>query len=78
MARANDLFKVSEQRLCDIFGVHRSSMHYVRRDVGDEARLLSDMHCLAQQYPRYGHRRICALLRGAGWGRNRKGYYFIV
>lgn len=38
----------------------------------DEGRLVADMIELARQFGRYGHRRIAALLRDAGWQVNDK------
>jgi transposase InsO family protein len=38
----------------------------------DEPRLVAEMTALAQQYGRYGYRRIAALLRIAGWQVNHK------
>jgi transposase InsO family protein len=38
----------------------------------DEAALVAGMHGLVARHPRYGYRRIWALLRADGWGVNRK------
>jgi len=37
--------------------------------------LVHRMHALVRRHPRYGYRRICALLRGEGWRVNRKRVY---
>jgi transposase InsO family protein len=37
----------------------------------DEPRLVARMHELVREHPRYGHRRIHALLRREGWRVNR-------
>ena len=39
---------------------------------GDEEALTADIVALALQFGRYGHRRITALLRDAGWSVNVK------
>jgi len=41
----------------------------------DEAALVSAMHGLVRRHPRFGYRRICALLRADGWSVNRKRVY---
>jgi transposase InsO family protein len=41
----------------------------------DEKRLVQEMLALVGQHPRYGYRRIWALLRKAGWQVNRKRIY---
>lgn len=38
----------------------------------DEASLVAAMHGLVTKHPRYGYRRIWALLRADGWRVNRK------
>jgi putative transposase len=38
----------------------------------DEERLVEGMRTLAEKHPRYGYRRIWALLRREGWSINRK------
>ena len=72
MDKAKGLFKISEQRLYGIFGVHRSLVRYAKQTINDEVRLISNMHRLAQKYPRYGWCCICALLKGLGWRVNHK------
>jgi putative transposase len=63
---------VSERRACRVVGQHRSTQRYrgVRPDY--ELRLVKGMNELAERHPRYGCRRIWALLRGEGWEVNRK------
>ncbi len=72
IGKAKFFYNVSERRLCSLFKTHRSTVRYVKRDVDEESRLISDMHRLAQKYPRYGYRRICALLKNYGWCVNHK------
>ena len=62
----------SQRRACSIVGLARSSARYEGEVDGDERRLVSRLHELAQAHPRYGYRRIWALLRREGWRVNRK------
>jgi transposase InsO family protein len=64
--------KVSERRACRVVGLNRSTKRY-RAVPGDyELRLVKRMNGLADLHPRYGYRRIWALLRSEGWSVNRK------
>ena len=63
---------VSERRACAVLGQHRSTQRKAPRTPDDEARFTADIIELARRYGRYGHRRITALLRRAGWAVNRK------
>jgi putative transposase len=63
---------VSERRACRVVGQHRSTNRY-RAVPGDlELRLVGRMNELAAKHPRYGYRRVWALLRGEGFVVNRK------
>ena len=62
----------SERRVCKALSVPRSTVRYEAR-VGEFAkRLLSRMLELVRAHPRFGYRRIWALLRREGWGVNLK------
>ena len=63
---------VSERRACKALGQHRSTQRKVPRGRDDEERLTADIVALAREYGRYGYRKICALLRAAGWVVNAK------
>ena len=67
-----DTLKVSERRACRVLGQHRSTQRKPRRPRVDEAALTADIIRLAEQYGRYGYRRITALLRREGWVVNAK------
>jgi putative transposase len=62
----------SERRACRVLGQHRSTQRKVPRGRADEAALTADIVALASRYGRYGHRRIAAMLRDAGWVVNAK------
>jgi transposase InsO family protein len=67
-----DAFGVSERRACRVVGQPRATQH--RRPVrrGDEARLTDRILQLVGLHPRFGYRRIWALLVREGWRVNRK------
>ena len=65
-------FRVSERRACLAARQHRSAQRYRRRCVSDEALLRDRLRLLARRHPRYGYRRIHALLCREGWACNRK------
>lgn len=64
----------SERRACELVSLHRSTCQYasVRED---DAELVERIHTLACERPRYGYRRIHALLRREGRVVNRKLVY---
>jgi transposase InsO family protein len=64
--------KVSERRACRVVGQHRSTQRYERVAPAYELKLVARMNELAALHPRYGYRRIWALLRAEGWRVNRK------
>lgn len=63
---------VSERRACRVVGQHRSTHRYRAVQPELEQRLVKRMNELATRHPRYGYRRIWALLRGEGFEVNRK------
>ena len=66
------MFGVSERRACSTLGQHRSTQRKLPQGKSDEINLRADIIELAQQYGRYGYRRVAALLRAAGWHVNDK------
>lgn len=67
-------FEMSERRACRVLGVGRSSCRYrARRQVA--VGLLEDLRAHAVARPRFGYRRIHALLRRGGWRVNHKRVY---
>jgi transposase InsO family protein len=66
-------FGVSERRACRVLGQQRSTQRQPpTRTTEEEGRLVARMLELVRQHPRYGYRRIWALLRREGWRANRK------
>jgi putative transposase len=53
---------LSVQRACQLLAIHRSTFHYVAHPPDDTA-LVNQIQTLALQHPRYGYRRIHALLK---------------
>ena len=60
-------FEVSERRACKVVGQPRSSQRYAPNPRDDESSLVRCMLDLVHQFPRYGYRRIAALLRRESW-----------
>jgi transposase InsO family protein len=63
---------VPERTACRVLGQHRSTQRKARRTADDEVALTQAVVDLAQQYGRYGYRRITALLHVEGWACNHK------
>ena len=72
VAKAMASFRISERRACRALGVPRSSQRYVGAERGREEELLLRIRALARENPRYGYRRIKALLVREGWSVNLK------
>ena len=66
---------VSERRACQVLDQPRSTQRYAIRERDDERPLVQRMLALARRHPRYGYRRIWALLRSDGYRVNRKRVY---
>jgi transposase InsO family protein len=63
---------ISERRVCGVIGRPRSSQRYVGRKAERDRRLVERMIELSRENPRYGNRRVSALLRREGWPLNKK------
>jgi putative transposase len=72
VSRVREQLGISERRACRVLGQSRSTQRRRPQTPDDEAALTADIIALAQQYGRYGYRRITALLRTAGWVVNKK------
>jgi len=58
---------VSERHACRVLSQPRSSHRYERKPSSDEARLVARIHELVRQHPRFGYRRITAMLKREGF-----------
>ena len=67
-----EAFGVSERRACRVLGQPRSTQRQTPKTREKEGRLGARMLEVVRQHPRYGYRRIWALLRREGWRVNRK------
>jgi transposase InsO family protein len=66
------MHRVSERRACRVLGQSRTSQRYRAITAPDEGPLTAAIVRLANQYGRYGYRRITAMLRDEGWHVNHK------
>ena len=66
---------MSERRACQVLGQPRSSQRYRAKEDQEEKKLVQRLHELVALHPRYGYRRMTALLRQEGWQVNRKRVY---
>lgn len=57
---------------CAVLALSKSSYYYQRKEGEFERRLIKRIHQLARKYPRYGYRRMTALLKKEGWPVNKK------
>lgn len=67
--------EVSERRACQVLGQPRSSQRYQAKEDQEEKKLVQRLHELVAVHPRYGYRRMTALLKQEGWQVNRKRVY---
>jgi putative transposase len=65
-------FEVSERRACRAVGQFRSSQRYVSTKVSKDAAVVQRLAAFSRENPRYGYRRVWALLRREGWAINKK------
>ena len=63
---------VSERRACRVIAQPRSSQRYEGRKADRDRDLLERMVKLSRENPRYGYKRVWALLRREGWPVNKK------
>jgi len=66
-------FGVSERRACRVLGQQRSTQRQPpKKATEEEGRLVARVLGLVREHPRFGYRRVWALLRREGWRVNRK------
>ena len=66
------IFKVSERRACRVLGQSRRTQRYIPKPDPEEDNLTAEIRMLSLKHPRYGYKRITALLKRSGWKLNRK------
>lgn len=67
--------EVSERRACEVIGQPRSTQRYATKARDGEKPLVAKMLELVLRHPRYGYRRVWALLRREGFRVNVKRVY---
>ncbi len=72
MIHIQKTFKLSERRACQAIDQPRSTQRYSGKRAGIDGALASRMSELSRDNPRYGYRRVWALLRREGWEVNKK------
>src|SRR5271157_3358671 len=65
-------YGVSQRRIGRVMGRSRSGLRYRRKRRSDEPALNREIKRLARRHPRYGYRRVHALLEREGWSVNLK------
>ena len=72
MERLQERFTTSQRQTCRVVEQPRSTQRYAARVRDDDTVLVRRMHELVRKRPRFGYRRIWALLREEGFLINRK------
>jgi putative transposase len=65
-------YSASQRRAGRVMGRSRSTLRYRRKHADDEPALVREIKRLARRYPRYGYRRVHAMLARRGWSVNIK------
>jgi putative transposase len=68
----SEQYGLSERRACRVVGIGRSTLRYCSRARTDEPSLRHRLRALAAERPRFGYRRLHALLRREGVSVNHK------
>lgn len=75
VAHVEQKLNVSQRQACRALAQWRSTQRYAAKQRDDEKSLVARMFELVRAHPRFGYRRIYALLRREGWRVNRKRVY---
>jgi transposase InsO family protein len=67
-----EAFKVSERRACTVLNQNRQTQRYQPTRPDIDRPIIDRINALSEQHPRYGYRRIAALLRREGYQINIK------
>ena len=68
----DERYGVSQRRICRVMGRPRSVLRYRRKRRPNEPALNREIKRLARQHPRFGYRRVHAVLIRRGWSVNLK------
>ena len=68
----SERYNVSQRRISRVMARSRSILRYRRSRVADDQPLIREIKRLARRHPRFGYRRIHALLVRGGWSVNLK------
>lgn len=68
----SDQYHVSQRRVSRVLGRSRSTLRYRQTRRRDEPALIREIKKLARRFPRYGYRRVHAMLIRKGWPVNLK------
>ena len=72
MCHTQRYFRVSERRACRVLDQPRSSQRYISAKAVKDTAVVQKMVALCRENPRYGYRRVWALLGREGWEVNKK------
>ena len=72
MNHVQEELEVAQRRACRVLGQPRSTQRYTPRAPDRDRALVQRMLELVRRHPRYGYRRITALLQHDGWKVNHK------
>lgn len=65
-------YGLSQRRACRLMSRPRSTIRYHPKSAGDESELVREIKRLARRHPRFGYRRVHAMLVRRGWTLNIK------
>lgn len=65
----------SQRRVCEVLGQPRSTQRYEAKVKDDQLAIVKRMHEVVRCWPRFGYRRVWAMLRREGFRMNRKRVY---
>jgi putative transposase len=68
----SERYGASQRRICGVMGRSRSTLRYRRTPSAEEPALTKEIQRLARRQPRFGYRRIHAMLGRRGWTVNLK------
>jgi putative transposase len=76
VAHLQEVFEVSQRRVCAVLGADRTMVRYVSRRP-DDAKARKRFRELASQRRRFGYRRLHWLLCREGWAMNHKKFRWL-